>query len=86
MKKRYILLKDSVEYKKGAVFEEMCEDGTQDFRCINKKYTKLPVGSNWTYPRKLVTNQEDWFIELKPVWTRVKFFKKVKEYRNSLTK
>ena len=68
MKKRYILLKEMPDLKKGAIMEEECEDGIQGFTCITPElYTEFnTVGSSFS--RKLVTNNPKWFQEVTPLW------------------
>lgn len=42
MRKKVRLTKNTLEYKKGAIFEEKCDDGTQDFECITPDLVKYP--------------------------------------------
>lgn len=35
MRRRFVLLKDTPEAKAGALMEEKCDSGNQDFACIN---------------------------------------------------
>jgi hypothetical protein len=40
-RKRYELLKDTPECKKGAIFEEMCDDGTQNYQLITPQHVRF---------------------------------------------
>ncbi len=72
MRKKYILLKDTPEFKKGAIFEEMCDDGTQDFKLnfskSNRKYFTKPkdyIGiDNVSIGRETVMKQPKWFRKI----------------------
>lgn len=69
MRKRYQLLKDSYDMKKGAIYEEECEDGTQPFRLITKEFYKFSPGStNIISDRAVVENNPEWFREVKPLY------------------
>lgn len=80
MKKRYRLLKDTPELKAGAIVEEKCEDGTQDFTCINEKeFGNLGLQPGYYFSRKLVMEQPEWFEEIGLLWLTIEQIKKVKE-------
>lgn len=79
MRKRYILLKESPEFEKGAVFEEQCDDGTQDFDCITPDKRKEDVRSSAYYDREVVIDQPDWFQEVEVLWLPSDQIKKVKK-------
>lgn len=65
MRKRYILLKDTPELKKGAIVEEACDDGTQHFVVISGEHFDPGerIRDYW-YPRSVVLDQPKWFEEI----------------------
>lgn len=69
MKQKYILLKDTPELKKGAVFIEECSDGTQDFEVkynkANEKFFTVKMNNcdSIIYDRKVVKFSK-WFREI----------------------
>lgn len=78
MRKRYILLKETIELKKGCIVEEACDDGTQDFVIITPEFRKfLEVDS--IVSRKAVTTQPKWFEEVHPLYVPTKQLAKVKK-------
>ena len=63
-KLRYRLLKDSYEVKKGAIFEEYCENGDQDFKCDKKYFKHADAKEQWatlTLTRNTVMKSPEWF-------------------------
>ena len=81
MKKRYILLKDSPELKKGAILEEKCDTGNQGFDCINtNEYQTFGDHGGISYSRKAVMESPDWFEELSQGWFTLEQMKKIKEF------
>lgn len=53
--------------------EEKCDNGDQDFTCINYAESKQPQNtfSACVYSRKVVLEMPEWFEEVKPLWVRV---------------
>lgn len=90
MKKKYVLLKDSPELKKGAILEEKCEDGDQDYSCRDKKYIigwdkhseedRLYIN----HSRKVVEAQPEWFEEICHVEVSKKQVAKVEKFIKTL--
>lgn len=81
MKKRYILLKEDSTWKKGAIVEEECEDGSQDFILISK-HEKFPDldGEKSYISRNAVIKNPTWFKEIKEVlWLTKDQVKQVKK-------
>lgn len=81
----YRLLKDTPELKKGAIVQEMCDDGTQDFRSINDSDMKFDGNTDYTiYDRKAVESQPEWFERVYPAtetaWLNKEEIKKFKEF------
>ena len=62
MKKQYILLKDSPELKMGAILEEECDGGDQEFKCITEESIKMADQQETIYSRDTVMKQKDWFL------------------------
>lgn len=75
MKTRYIQLKESPEYKAGAIWEKNENDSDQ-FICINHrefcKFTSSYGDANWSHRTLIVTDQPDWFEEVFPVFVNKK--------------
>ena len=90
MKKKYVLLKDAPDLRKGAILEEDCEDGDQDYHCYDKKYivawTKEWGNNEWgvLYGREVVEAQPDWFEEICYVEVPKKHFAKVQKFVKTL--
>ena len=80
MKKQYILLKEAIELKVGAILIEKCEDGNQGFICEDKKYWKFSTPeSNVHYNRQDVMKQPKWFKEIRPIYLTPEEITKVKK-------
>ncbi len=60
MRKVYILLKDTPELYKGAVLQEQCNDGTQDFECISEESEKF-TNTTSVFDRVVVIKSPEWF-------------------------
>lgn len=84
MKKKYILLKESPELKKGAIVEEKCEDGGQDYMCIDKKFQKVKDQNTTYYTNKTVETQPEWFQEICQVEVPKEHIVKVEKFIKSL--
>lgn len=85
MKKKYILLKETPELKKGAILEEKCEGGNQDYECFDKKYVKLwKKDDGAEYFKRIVENQPEWFEKIEVVELPIKHALKVKRFIKSL--
>lgn len=60
-------LKDTVDTKKGALWQENCDDGTQGFSLISEEHVKHGEFSDYGdefYTRDAVITQSDWFVEV----------------------
>ncbi len=65
MRKRYILLKDTADLKKGAIVEEECDNGNQGYVCFNlEKYRQCEKQTKVCFARCTVMEQPEWFQEL----------------------
>lgn len=80
MKKRYILLKDTPELKKGAILEEECEDGNQDFQVVSDKWNTQGDQGRPQYTRDVIMQQPEWFEELTWLDIRKSQMKRVREF------
>lgn len=76
-RKKFVLTKESPELFKGAIMEEMCDNGTQDFKCITPQYVKRGSGYDIKYDRKTVMEQPKWFEEVGIMYVAKKKFEKV---------
>lgn len=56
-------LKEDPTIKKGALWQEMCEDGTQAYRLLDSQSHKAGDRPEIT-DRKLVEDQPEWFVEV----------------------
>lgn len=79
MRKKYILLKETSGLKKGAIVEEKCDDGTQDFTLITPESDKFPNGTDWNIPRKSVTDNPKWYQEVTVMYVSKDKLEKVKK-------
>ena len=62
MKKQYILIQNTPELKKGAILEEECEGGDQDFVCVNiSKFRKFKSQEKACYHREVIMKQPKYF-------------------------
>jgi len=86
MRKVYILLKDTPELKKGAVLREKCDDGDQDFECINMSTKQKFKNQNaCVYDRKVVMRQPEYFEEVCNVTVAKSVYKELKEkFKNKI--
>jgi hypothetical protein len=82
MRKIYILLKDSPELKRGAILKEKCDNGDQDFECINiKTHRKFKDEESISHSRNVVMKNPEWFQELKTVCLSENEIKKLKKLK-----
>lgn len=90
MVKKYILLKDCSDIKKGAIIEEECEEGNQDYVYKSREFVKFPKEwkmSNWgdkIFGRNEVEKQPDWFERIETVEVSAKNLTKVKKFIKEL--
>lgn len=69
-RKTYKLIKDTVDVRKGALFQEACDDGDQEYVLITREYIKHPEGHRalgWNkvnIDRHSVEKQPQWFTEV----------------------
>jgi hypothetical protein len=81
MRRRFKLLKPTFELKAGAILEEECDDGDQDFRLVNKEkalYDSIENNPSWY--REIIINNPKWFEELLPFWVTNKQIVKIKKF------
>lgn len=76
-RRKYILLKETDGYKKGAIFEEECDDGTQDFVLITPEHEKYKDSFSSMKPREQVTNNPKWFAEVTVFYLTKEMVKKL---------
>lgn len=68
-RRTFRLLKESLDLKKGAIVQEKCDDGDQDYTVLDLKYQKFEDG-NYTeidFSRNTVENNPKWFEEVFPL-------------------
>lgn len=79
-RKRYVLLKDTPELKAGAMVEEMCDNGDQEYRVISAEWDQTDDQGRIVYSRKVVMEQPEWFEEITPLYLTKKQLAKIKKY------
>jgi hypothetical protein len=68
MRKTYIALTDTPELKKGAIMQEKCDDGDQDYECITPELMQVDDQGLTCYSRKTVETQPQFFMEVQQAW------------------
>lgn len=64
-KRTFMQIKATPDVKKGALWQEQCEDGTQPYEMINKATHYLGERNPGVYnKRSLVEEQPEWFVEV----------------------
>lgn len=69
-RRTFRLLKDTPDTKKGALFQERCDDGDQDYQILcefEESHVTAPFedgGRGVTYGRDAVENRPKWFVEV----------------------
>ncbi|MGO4470371.1 hypothetical protein AB4Y95_00330 [Arthrobacter sp. M-10] len=67
-RKTYKLIKETPELRKGALFQEACDDGTQEYVLLDHTAHKggsAPSGQRYAiFDRPLVENAPQWFVEV----------------------
>lgn len=84
MRKKYILLKDSPELRKGAIVEEKCDNGDQSYTIITPEYIKFKDQGGTTYSRDTVMKSPEWFEEIVPLYCPANLIEKVEKFIKSL--
>ncbi len=77
MRRRFILLKDTPELKRGAILVEDCDGGDQGFHIEDKKYCLFDDQDGTSYTRKTVLGSPNWFVEASPFYLTKEQVKKV---------
>ena len=68
MKRRFVLLKETPEFKVGAIFQQRVDAEIADFTCINyAEFSNSPerFHGSFTYFFSDVVNRPEWFEEVK---------------------
>jgi hypothetical protein len=63
-RKTYKQLKDTVTVKRGAIWQEACDDGTQEYVLLTTEHNKDPRNTQCIYDRSLVENDKKHFAEV----------------------
>ena len=65
-RKTYKLIKDTPTVSKGAIYQEACDDGTQEYVILDKSFIKDTSGTGQApiHTRSLVEEQKNWFVEV----------------------
>ena len=85
MRKKYILLNETPELRKGAVMVEECDEGDQGFRCDDKEMIKPKDSNSIYYTRDVVLGQTGWFEEAEELLLTKKQIKKLKDILGNST-
>lgn len=80
MRARYILLKDTPELKKGAIVEEKCDNGDQEFATISTEWNQKEDQGSTLYSRKVVMESPEWFAKVDVLWLTMEQIEKVKKF------
>lgn len=80
MRKRFVLLKDTAELKKGAILEEKSDDGTQPYIVIQGSANAGEDATLYYYNRAIVETQPEWFEEIQTLWVPSKIAEKVARF------
>lgn len=75
MRRTFRALKDGPEFKKGALFQEACDDGDQEYKLLDEDHMSEAASSDWgdyysgdlTLTRNTVEDQPKWFEEVFPI-------------------
>jgi hypothetical protein len=79
MRSRYILLADTPELKKGAIVQEDCDNGDQDFTVISHQWDQKQDSELIQYSRNVVTESPEWFEKVDLLWLTQTQIEKVKK-------
>ncbi|GAA1053946.1 hypothetical protein [Dietzia natronolimnaea] len=63
-RKTYKQLKDSVTVKKNALWQEACDDGTQEYVLLDESFNRDPRQTQRIYDRSLVEDDPKHFVEV----------------------
>ncbi len=77
MRKKYILLKETPELKKGAIVTEDCDGGDQGFSSAHE-YFKFDDQEECSYTRKVVMGNPEWFQEVDVCYFTKEQIRKIK--------
>ena len=84
MIKKYILLKDSPELKKGAILEAVCREGGQGYDCDNKEFIRAKDQTVCHYTDDAIAKNPKWFERIEVVEVPKKHIAKVRKFVKSL--
>ncbi len=82
---RYRLIKETHELRKGAIVEEKCDDGDQEFQVLDKKYEKHP--GDWgtiTVGRMAVIREPEWWERVVMIEISESKVKRVEQFIKTL--
>lgn len=68
-RRKFKLIQELPELRKGAIVEEACDDGTQDYEVLDESHIKYKGEDGKFYcclPREAVENEPKWFVEVFP--------------------
>lgn len=64
-RRTYKQIRETPGIKKGAIFQEQCDDGTQPYEMITPQFIKGTETRTFTITdRKLIEEQPEWFVEV----------------------
>lgn len=83
MRRQFRLLKDTFDWKCGAIVEEDCDDGTQNFT-LKTPVSTNPGSNKLQACRGVVIDNPEWFEEIEPLWVPANLYDKVMEFFKTL--
>lgn len=66
-RRTFRVIKDTPEFKKGALLQEMCDDGDQDYTLLTHEYAVDKDQYTFQYTRVVVEKNPKFFVEVFPI-------------------
>lgn len=80
-RRTFRLLKDSPELKKGALLQEKCDAGDQDYGSLHSGDQHFEDQTSTTYTRMTVEESPAWFVEVFPVLPEYATKEEIKKFK-----
>lgn len=79
-RRTFRLLKEDIELEKGALVQEKCDDGNQEFIILSGKKKICGDDRTW-YSRATVLKQPEFFVEVFPVIPEYATKEEIKQFK-----